>query len=508
MSNCIPASSTSTPLKPNKRVNYEYGMVLGVTDFRQEQGHLEWKNQLSNRLLHGYGTVSGLQVTQEPVTNPEDIQIRIKPGYAISPHGRWIWLENDLCARLGEWLSDHAVDISPPAGAGEHTLYITLCYDECPTDLVPVAGKACADDQDTQVAGRTLETCHAEFTWEKPDQPAEAMMRLFGGILQRVLIFPDDLSLSPPESPPSGSPPLSDESDVMIQAVRDLIPGGSPPTASPPLESPPAEDRILLSASTACETIRRALAIWVTEVYPAFHPASFGEYRAETPECILLDCIHFYLDSDGNLILESVVIEPCDRPVLVPDRLKQELFCMIGGAQEGQTGPAGTTGPMGASGPTGPSGATGASGPTGPTGVGSIGPSGPTGPSGATGATGPTSPSVALEMIEGRVEMLPGFRPLPQFSTVFSDIISIDSENIRDCPPITLNVCSSNLLDGLIADREKVPPHEPGEPGEYPNVALTAHYLDSKRFRIAATNLSTMPFEQLAVQWWVFEPST
>src|ERR1044072_9953597 len=100
MRDCISASADAALLSPNKRVNYSFCMVLGVDDFRQEQTHFEWKHRLSNLLLHGSGTVCGLKVTSETVD--ADVEVRIAPGYAISPHGRWIWLERALCARLGE----------------------------------------------------------------------------------------------------------------------------------------------------------------------------------------------------------------------------------------------------------------------------------------------------------------------------------------------------------------------------------------------------------------------
>ena len=95
---CVTVSKACVTTQPNKRVNYTFGMVLGVSDFCQEQRHLEWKQQLGNRLLHGYGTVSGLGVSLEDVTNPADVQVRVAPGYALSPQGRWMWLDDALCA--------------------------------------------------------------------------------------------------------------------------------------------------------------------------------------------------------------------------------------------------------------------------------------------------------------------------------------------------------------------------------------------------------------------------
>ena len=48
-----------------KRLNYFYGQMLGVNDFRTEQSYFREKLKLTNRCLHGYGTVCGLMVVQE-----------------------------------------------------------------------------------------------------------------------------------------------------------------------------------------------------------------------------------------------------------------------------------------------------------------------------------------------------------------------------------------------------------------------------------------------------------
>ena len=49
-----------------KRLNYFYGQMLGVNDFRTEQSFFREKLKLHNRCLHGYGTVCGLMVAPLP----------------------------------------------------------------------------------------------------------------------------------------------------------------------------------------------------------------------------------------------------------------------------------------------------------------------------------------------------------------------------------------------------------------------------------------------------------
>jgi competence ComEA-like helix-hairpin-helix protein len=319
---CIPASTHSAPLNPTRRVNYEFGMVLGVTDFRQEQAHFQWKSQLSNRLLHGYGTVSGLRVTAEGVQNPHGVQIRVSAGYAVSPQGRWLWVENDLCAWLNNWLTDNVNQSSPPLGPGRHRLYVTLCYDECPTELTPVAGKACASDQDTRVPSRVQEAYQVRFSWQKPEQLGEDSIRRFGDLLNRIALAPEE------------SPPLPDDSQRLLDAALELaiLPEMS-------LTSPPDAGPFYLHKETASETIRQLLTLWITRAHPQLYPAVFGPHRQDQADCLLLACLDVELDAQGNLVFVldaegallpgDVQVDDCDRPVLAPNRLKQEFFNLL-----------------------------------------------------------------------------------------------------------------------------------------------------------------------------------
>ena len=315
MKDCLTASAEHAPLVPNKRVKYTFGMVLGEKDFRQEQVHFEWKHQISNLLLHGYGTVCGLKVTARAVTNPSDVEVRISAGYGISPYGKWMWVEHDQCARLGEWLQKHRLERSPLPGPGRETLYVKLCYVECPTNVVPIAGQACASDEDTCAPSRIHEAFQAKFSWQSPDQRAETLYRKFGELLEKVEI------LSELESPVA-----SDDSESFLKRVQELGEETSPPLASP-LEA----ERFRLAEQTACETIRQALVIWVTEVCPRIQP----DLKQDTNDCILLARIEFSTNANGDLIPGSIHIADDERPVLVSDRLKQELFCLMG---RGETG--------------------------------------------------------------------------------------------------------------------------------------------------------------------------
>jgi hypothetical protein len=474
MRDCIASPADCSPLPPNKRVNYTFGMVLGEQDFRQEQAHFEWKHRISNLLLHGYGTVCGLHVTARPLSDGSDVEIYVGSGYAVSPRGDWIWVDHDQCARLGAWLQRHSGDLPGFSGPGSYTAYVSLCYDECLVDLVPVAGRACASEEDTRAPSRILETFRTEFSWSAPEQNREDHFRAFGDLLQRIEIIPE-----------SGSPPDPDDSAYLIDLVRNLGIETSPPLISPP------DDVIGLYASTLCETLREALTVWVTEVCPRFEPTS---------DCILLAAIHFDVDAAGALLVDSVEIDNDARPVLVPDRLKQELFCLLGGqgggaGSQGERGPAG---PPGLAGPPGSQGDPGPAGPAGPPGgAGPAGPQGPAGPAGLPGEAGPPGPQGPPGVVSADSDRIQ-IESLPSNTTVFSDVVELPNGPA----PITVAVEFMQFDAGPGTVTVDFPPvNQPQQRGI--NVVLTVYYVEDGRFfRVAATNLAALPINNLVVRWW------
>ena len=107
-----------------KRNNYAYGMVLGLEDFQQEFSYFYDRMRLHNRMLHGYGTVAGLEVSssseEETATG-----IVVNAGMAIDPEGNEIILPS-------------AVQCSFPEEGEE--AYLFLYWAERDTDLVPISG--------------------------------------------------------------------------------------------------------------------------------------------------------------------------------------------------------------------------------------------------------------------------------------------------------------------------------------------------------------------------------
>jgi hypothetical protein len=111
-----------------QRVNYAYGMVLGVDDFNAEQDYFRRRLQRHNRLLHGAGIAIGLEVSAAHDSTAS--RITVAPGLALDPAGNELFVEHPVCVAL-------------PA-QGPH-LFVLLRYVERPCRLVPVAATAPID---------------------------------------------------------------------------------------------------------------------------------------------------------------------------------------------------------------------------------------------------------------------------------------------------------------------------------------------------------------------------
>jgi hypothetical protein len=255
-----------------------------------------------------------------------------------------------------------------------------------------------------------------ELRLAPPPQPEEAAVRGFVHWLAGSVELADApasgtvdqlLALLRVAAQPGGSPPAEP-----WQVERGGGGAGSPPLSpmSPPEASPPA--RFVIPRERACEYLRAALRVWITELRPLWHEESgaghgCGESRSPTPGApvdeLLLAELRVPLTSDGSLdsMLDVQVLDD-GRPLLVHTRLLQEwLLCGPAGVgavgpqgPQGLPGPDGATGPTGAAGPRGepgPRGASGARGEPGP--AGEAGPPGERGPRGAAGPRGDPGPA-------------------------------------------------------------------------------------------------------------------
>jgi hypothetical protein len=131
-----------------KRNNYAYGMVLGAEDFQQEFSYFHDRMKLHNRMLHGYGTVTGLEVSSSE--EETDTGIVVNPGMAIDGEGNEIILPS-------------AVQCSFPEEGEE--AYLVVYWAERDTDPVPISGGE--SDMNQVVPSRVEEYAILKY---EPDQ--------------------------------------------------------------------------------------------------------------------------------------------------------------------------------------------------------------------------------------------------------------------------------------------------------------------------------------------------
>ena len=105
-----------------KRNNYFFGRLLTAEDFQTEQQYFREKHLLHNQLLHGFGVVTGLEVSVDKRSRGKAV-IRVRPGMALDCLGREII--------LGEHL-----EISVPTGAD--VKYVCIRYAEKEIDPIPI----------------------------------------------------------------------------------------------------------------------------------------------------------------------------------------------------------------------------------------------------------------------------------------------------------------------------------------------------------------------------------
>jgi hypothetical protein len=332
MSSFAPRAATlpATPADPSKHVNYNLGMVLGVDDFTQEFAYLSGRDQWLARDLLGYGTVWGLRVFTE--TESRGPRVVVDSGVALSPRGQLIRVPCAQCAFFNDWLNLERTRTelvnrlgSPPTDSV--TVYVVLCYRDCPTDKVPIPGEPCRSEEDLLMPSRLTDDFVLELRFTPPDQREEDALRDFVAWLSQIEIA--DM--------PGPFTTLED----FIEAVRNAAqPTGSPP-GSPPdfmFGSPPASLRI--PRADACAYLRAAFRVWTTELRPRWRPTFDRAECADTPlsrpepeACVLLAEVVLPLirTPGGNWAVDDlnpIVIDEERRPFLLHLRVLQEwLLC-------------------------------------------------------------------------------------------------------------------------------------------------------------------------------------
>ncbi|HVF43551.1 MAG TPA: hypothetical protein VM936_11095 [Pyrinomonadaceae bacterium] len=332
------AAPASASADPTKRVNYTYGMVLGVDDFVQEQTYHNARGEWLARDLVGYGTVNGLAVSVGK-TAQNETEVVVTAGAALSPRGQLIRVAPTQCANLSQWLAADsnrravrdAVG-SPPARPAR--LYVVLCYRACETDRVPIPGEPCRSEENATAASRLTDDFKLELRLSPPGQSEEDALRDFVVWLEQHVQFTDE---------PGSFTDLQTFRDTLLKAAH---PVASPPSSPPDFmhDSPPGVMRV--HSSDACAFLREAFRLWVTALRPRWRPVFGTGEGHEEEECLLLAELGAPLTNAGLLDeTRKVEVREERRPFVLHLRMLQEwLLCgemgrVMGGVSSPPSGP-------------------------------------------------------------------------------------------------------------------------------------------------------------------------
>jgi hypothetical protein len=308
---------TLSRLDSGKRVNYSFGLVLGVDEFRQEQYHLLAKFQRHNRQLHGFGTVWGLKVNVPTAPTPADLEVQVEPGFAISPGGHEICVPARMCTKLNAWLGRNATALSQLFGTPPFplSLCVLLCYRECETDDVPIPGEPCRSDDDVLAPSRIADSFELKLAVDDvPSSPPVGVSELL------TLCQPPSLTRRAEEAfgvflrnvEVSGGGTMSDD-DLRAEVLRLADPNS--------LNSGwPGNSGVMNIAPEQVELIVRT---WAVEVLPRLQAtvpnAPCGP--DESARCLLL--ARLSLTWDGTAAT-AVTVAESGRPILLSTRAEQE----------------------------------------------------------------------------------------------------------------------------------------------------------------------------------------
>jgi len=313
---------------PSKHVNYTFGMLLGVDDFKQEFAYLAGRDQWMARDLIGYGTISGLKVSVDVAA--KGARVSVSCGDALSPRGQMIRVCPSQCAFVDDWLTANqaavqaALGISPPASMIK--LWLVLCYRDCPVDPVPIAGEPCRSSDDLMAPSRLVDDVRLELRLTPPAQQEEDAIRDFVKWLDQIQITND----------PGFFPSLQQFENALRAA---LLPVASPLDPATFFHFGSPLNQFHVHPAQIGDYLKSAFRIWVTEIRPTFHkdwpPQSClcgGDPSPTTPpeDCLMLAEVDVPLVNIGpgqNWRVDDkhpVTLDESNRPILLHARLLQE----------------------------------------------------------------------------------------------------------------------------------------------------------------------------------------
>jgi hypothetical protein len=136
------------------RLNFFPRQLITADDLNQEQRYHREKLREHNRFLHGWGVVCGCDVQLVGDDTAAASQVRICPGYVVTPQGDTVWIRSDAVFDVATCFVQSRDPCAlarpcPPVAFRtivENTLYLAVRYAECKSRPVRVAPHGCSCD--------------------------------------------------------------------------------------------------------------------------------------------------------------------------------------------------------------------------------------------------------------------------------------------------------------------------------------------------------------------------
>lgn len=334
---CTGSAFTPAPdaaLDPLKRVNYTFGMVLGVDDFRQEHAYLAARDERALRETIGYGVLTGLGVTApKPASASEGQQVRVAAGLALTPDGHLVGVATDQCANLQTWLD--AEKARDAATAANTTAYVLLRFAETSDSPVPIPGEPCRDESELSADARIVDGFALDFAWAPPNASEDLALRAVVAWIRGIKVR---------TNAPAGQTLAGFQTDVEL-GLREAIKAAwgdnlaaptvaQPAAATPALPEPssvptlpPPPRQLVIPRAEVAAYYAAAFEVWtrlLRDDFMAHHgPAPVAEPGAE--RALLLAAIDVNPGADGTRDVRML-----GRPQLLHLRLLQEWLLRDG----------------------------------------------------------------------------------------------------------------------------------------------------------------------------------
>jgi|GEM_PF-5075255 len=289
---CSDTNFTSAPdaeIDPSERVNYTFGMVLGVDDFKQEQAWLAGRDERALRETIGYGVLAGLDVHVQPGTDTGSLEIRVSPGLAAAPDGKLISVPSTQCGRLDTWLKGPG--LQDPITSGSRTAYLVLAYADRTGTPVPIPGEPCRDESAQQADSRIADGFTLELHWDRPSTEEDDALHNLVVWLRKVEVQ---------DAPDEGTSVSITQFQEAVESLQLTGTDGSTGTWGS------AGKLLVIPRSKYQEYLSAAFDVWVRKqrlVHLAKHgPVQLEAGKGTAERSVQLAQLSFALDSGGRLV--------------------------------------------------------------------------------------------------------------------------------------------------------------------------------------------------------------